>query len=382
MSRRAGAVAAFGLSLSLIAFALMADFLWGAGWAALKSPGSILMFGAPFVVVGLIIGVRRPEHRIGWLFAGAGFCSAVQAASSAYADAAFRHGGPHLVGAAYAGNLTQWIFAPAVLLGYTLPFLWFPNGQLLSARWRWVIRIAVASTVAASLANIMDSDPLNNYPHVANPLGVNSTALNVVNVAGLLGYIGALFAAIVSVVLRYRRSRGIERLQMRWFMVGVGGTGVAFIVQLALLAATGDVGVGILFLTILPVCATVAILRYRLFEIDRIVSRTVAYVAVTSLVVVPYVALVLLAGRIDRGSSVTVAALTLFALAALRPVHRRLRRVIDRRFNRQRYDAARTIDAFALRLRDEVDPDVVRSDLLAVTAGAIQPATVSVWVAR
>jgi hypothetical protein len=101
------------------------------------------LFGAPFAVVGLLIGVRRPEHRLGWLFAGAGLCSAVQAGASAYADAAFRAGGPHLPVAAYAGNLTQWIFAPGVLLGYTLPFLWFPEGRLLSPRWRWVAWVAV-----------------------------------------------------------------------------------------------------------------------------------------------------------------------------------------------------------------------------------------------
>lgn len=382
MSRRPAAWALFGLSLSLLMFAFIAPLTLGTGWRALGNPGGIALFAAPFAVVGLLIGVRRPEHRIGWLFAGAGLCSGVQAAASAYADAAFRSGGPHLPAAAYVGNLTQWIFAPAVLLGYTLPFLWFPEGQLLSPRWRWVVRAAVVCTLATSLANILDSDPLNNYPHVANPLGVTATALNAVNIAGLLGYVGALFAAIVSAFIRYRRSHGLERLQMRWFMVGVVGTGVAFVVQLALLAATGDVGFGVLLLTILPVCAAVAILRYRLFEIDRIVSRTVAYAAVTGLVVAPYVVLVLLAGRFDRGSEVAVAALTLLALAAPRPVHSRLQRVVDRRFNRERYDAARTIDGFAMRLRDEVDPDVVRADLLAVTAGSIQPATVSLWIAR
>ena len=380
MNRRAVGWSLFAVSVGFLVLAAVIPFVWGAGWSAFKDLGSIALFGSLFVVVGLVINVRRPEHRIGWLFAGAGFFTAVQAASSAYADAAFRPGGHHLPAAAYAGNLTQWIFAPAVLLGYTLPFLWFPDGRLLSARWRWVVRVAIVSTLATCTVNILDSDPLNNYPHVANPLGVTAWALNAVNVAGLLTYIGALFAAIVSVFLRYRRSRGLERLQMRWFMVGVVGTGVAFLVQMGLLAATGDVGVGVVLLTILPLCATIAILRYRLFDIDRIVSRTVSYVTVTGLVVAPYLVLVLLASRVSRGSSVTVAALTLVALAMLRPAHRQLQRVVDRRFNRQRYDAARTIEAFAVRLRDEVDPEVVRSDLLAVTAGAIQPATLSMWL--
>jgi hypothetical protein len=364
----------------LVVVSVVVPFVWGAGAHALSGPMQIPLFGAPFAVVGLLITIRRPEHRIGWAFAGAGLLSAVQSASVAYADAAFRTGGPHLPLAAYVGNLTQWIFAPAVLLGYTLPFLWFPEGRLLSPRWRWAVGTAVAATTIASIANLIDADPLNNYPHVRNPLGVNFAAFGAISAFAILVYVLSLFAAIASSFIRFRRSRGLERLQMRWFMVGVAGTGVAFALQVTLVIVAGDVGPAVLLMMIMPVCAAISILRYRLFDIDRVISRTVTYALVTALLVVPYVVLALFAGRLGHGSSVTVAALTLTMLALLRPVRRRVQARVDKRWNRGRYDAARIIDAFAVRLRDEVDPDVVTDGLLSVAASAMEPSTMSLWV--
>jgi len=381
VNRRVAAWAVFATSVALTVFAAVIPFAWGVSWSALANPVSISLFGAPFAVVGLVVTTRRPDNRIGWAFAFAGVFSAIQTASVSYADAAFRAGGPHLPLAAYAGNLTQWIFAPAVLLGYTLPFLWFPEGRLLSPRWRWAVGTAAAATAVASLANIVDADPLNNYPHVRNPLGLDFAAFGVISALAILVYILSLFVAIASVFVRFRRSQGLERLQMRWFMVGVAGTGVAFALQVTMVIITGDVGPAVLLMTIMPVCAAIAILRYRLFDIDRVISRTVTYALVTATLVAPYVVLALLAGKLAHGSSVTVAALTLVTLALLRPVRRRVQARVDRRFNRDRYDAARTIDAFAVRLRDEVDPDVVTDDLLTVAASAMQPATMSLWVA-
>jgi hypothetical protein len=334
-----------------------------------------------FCLVGLLLTVRKPDNPIGWGFAAAGWFAQLQAASIAWADAGLRPHGTHLPAAALAGNLTQWIFAPGVTLGYTLPFLWFPDGRLLSSRWRPVVRVALAATVLMCAVNIVAPGPLNNYAHVRNPLGVDVPGASLVDVLGMLSYVGALIVAAASVLIRFRRSSGIERLQMRWFLVGVAGSVVAFVAAVVLTLATGDIGPATLLLWALPVCAGVAILRYRLFDIDRVISRTVTYTAVTALVVAPYVALVLVAGDLGSGSGVTVAAATLFALAALRPVRRRVQARVDRRFNRERYDSARTIDAFAVRLRDAVDAAVVRDDLLDVTARVMQPTTVSLWTA-
>ena len=197
----------------------------------------------------------------------------------------------------------------------------------------------------------------------------------------LLAYLGALFAAAVAVIIRYRRSHGIERLQLRWFFIGALGAVVAFALMFVMVMLTGDVGPSVALMSLLPVCAGIAILRYRLFDIDRVISRTVTYVAVTAFVVAPYLLLSVVASRLASGSAIAVAGLTLATLAVLRPVHRSVQRSVDRRFNRERYDAARTIDAFAMRLRDEVDNDVVSTDLLAVATRAMQPASISLWVA-
>jgi hypothetical protein len=373
-------VAATSLSSSLVVATFVVPARGGPHAVNLNA-AQTLAFAVPFIVVGLVIAARRPEHPIGWGFVGSGIFFAVQAAAIAYADAALRPGGADLPAATYAGNLTQWIFAPAVLLGYTLPFLWFPDGRALSPGWRRVAQLSVAMTFVSCVGNIFAAGPLNNYPHVDNPLAVDSSAVTSVGLLAVLVYIGCILAAAVAVVIRYRRSVGIERLQMRWFLVGVVLTGFAFAVQLALLVATGDVGWGVELLFALPVCAGIAILRYRLFDIDRVISRTVTYAGLTALVVAPYLVLAALASRLARGSAFAVAALTLASLAVLRPVHRRLQATVDRRFNRARYDATRTVEAFAAGLRDEVDADAVRADLLAVTARAVEPVSLSLWVA-
>lgn len=381
MSRRVGAVALSAASAVMWALACYFAFVWGSGWSGVGAAAVNGLFGAPFVLLGLLISLRRPQHPIGWSFAFTGLVFAVQSTVNAYADAALTSHGEHLPAALYVGNATQWVFAPGVLLGYTLPFLWFPDGRLLSPRWRWAVRVGLVGTVFMTVMSAIDPGPLTNYPDYQNPLSVAVPAASALTVLGLVIYIGALFAAIASVFLRFRRSVGVERLQMRWFMVGVAGTGVAFALQLLSMALTGDVGVAVLLLGVLPVCATIAILRYRLFDIDRVVSRSVTYAVVTALLVAPYIVLTVAASRLARGSDIAVAALTLATLALLRPVRRRVQARVDRRFNRQRYDAGRTIDAFAGRLRDEVDPDSVRQDLVAVTVAAMQPSVVSLWVA-
>lgn len=355
---------------------------WGAGWRDIAGTLGGELFGLPFLLVGLVITVRRPRHPIGWGFASAGLFFSLQLVADAYADAGLHHHAG-LPAAAYVGNVTQWIFAPAITLGYTLPFLWFPEGKLLSPRWRWVARIGVVGTLVMVAVNVMAPGPLNNYPSVRNPLGVGLAGTAAIEIFGFLTYIGAMFAAALSIVLRYRRSTGFERLQMRWLMVGVAGAVVSLAAQLVFALVTGDVGPSVLLLGVLPVCAGIAILRYRLFDIDRVVSRAVSYLLVTGWLAGVYVGCIALAEAVlpVGSSSVTVAASTLAVAALFQPVRRRVQRAVDHRFNRARYDAARTVEAFAGRLRDEVDPDVVTGDLLEVTRRAVQPSSVSVWVA-
>ena len=381
MTRRAGALALFGLSLCFLVVCAVVPIVWGSGASGLKDAllgtGS---FGIPFILVGLVLTWRRPEHPIGWGFAAAGAFFTLQAASTAYADAGL-NAGRDLPGAFAAANLTQWIFVPGIYFGFTMVFLRFPDGAEINARWRRVDVAGAVSAVVMSITSALASGPLQNYKQFDNPIGVGGSVIGAVQFLALLAYIGALFAAAAAVVIRFRRSQGVERLQMRWFCVGAIGTIAAFALMLSMVVLTGDVGPTALLTSLLPICAGIAILRYRLFDIDRVISRTVAYVVVTAVVVAPYLVLSVVASRLGKGSALAVAALTLLTLAALRPVHRRVQRGVDRRFNRERYDAARTIDAFASRLRDEVDPDVVQADLIGVTASAVQPSAISLWVA-
>jgi hypothetical protein len=382
MTRRVGAVGLFALSMACLVMCTVVPLVWGSGAGGLKNAllgtGS---FALPFVLVGLVITLRRPEHPIGWGFAAAGLCSSIQAASVAYADASL-HAGAHLPGDLLAANLTQWIFAPGIYLGFTMVFLRFPNGDLLGPRWRRVARLGIVSAAAISAVNALAPGPLNNYPQFDNPIGLAIPGLTALQFLSLFAYVATLFAAAAAVVIRYRRAVGIERLQMRWFLVGVIGAVIDFALMVLMTMLTGDVGPAVLLMSLLPICAGIAILRYRLFDIDRIVSRAVGYLLITGLLVGVYVGCIAVTDVVlPVGSSFGVAAATLAAAALFQPVRRRVQRVVDHRFNRSQYDAARTVDAFAVRLRDEVDPDVVRHDLLDVTARAIEPSSISLWVA-
>jgi hypothetical protein len=200
-------------------------------------------------------------------------------------------------------------------------------------------------------------------------------------VAALAGYTGlvlwfaSMLAALVSLVLRFRASRGTERQQLRWVAAGATGAVAGLVVGIA--------GVVVTYFAVLclPVGVAVAVLRYRLWDLDRLVSRTVTYAAVTALLVVPYLLILPAATRLAGGSgSLAVAAATLAAAALFQPVRRRVQGLVDRRFNRRRYDAARTVDGFALRLRDQVDLDVLHGELLAVVDQTMQPTQASLWL--
>jgi hypothetical protein len=190
-------------------------------------------------------------------------------------------------------------------------------------------------------------------------------------------------------VLRFRASRGVERQQMRWVAAGAAGAvallllGVPGGLELLPSAAANTVLSNLVYPALLcpPVAIGVAVLRYRLWELDRLVSRTVTYAVVTALLVLPYLVIVPAAGRLAQGAgSLAVAAATLAAAAAFAPLRRRVQGLVDRRFNRRRYDAARTVDRFAVRLRDQVDLDALRAEFLAVVDQTVQPTQVSLWL--
>ena len=339
-----------------------------------------------FATVGLVVALRRPGNPIGWLYGAAGLAWAYTLPVEPWLDQLIREHRPLPLVAqvvAAAGTLG---WAPAIALGVTLPALLLPNGRLRSRRWRLVVASSVTGAVLVILAGSLSPGPVEELG-IDNPLGLAGTAGDVAAVLTVVGVVLhwlSLPPAAVCVVLRFRSSRGIERQQMRWVAAGAAGA-----VGGLLVALPSGLGIAPNWISHIvapallcpPVAIGVAVLRYRLWDLDRLISRTVTYAVVTALLVVPYLLVVPAASRLAEGSgSLAVAAATLTVAALFQPLRRRVQDLVDRRFNRRRYDAARTLDGFAARLRDQVDLDALRGELLAVVDQTMQPTRASLWL--
>ena len=351
---------------------------------------------APFGVIGFLVAYRAPGNRLGWIFLGLAGSMAMAEDASFYVVACYRlrHGGLPF---GWVALLAQPNWSVAIVL-VGLAFLLFPDGHLPSPRLRWVLWTflavgavwmigAFSFTVGAITRHDIHVDPSGNLQVLAHPTGsaawwgaVQNAVFLALAVCGLVSLAGQ--------AISYRRSSGERRQQLKWLM----GGSVAVLAGLFLSAVLssrpglpgviGHVGL-VLAIFALPMSMGVAILKYRLYDIDRLLSRTLAYAIVTGLLVGVYAGLVLLATEVLRlHTPVAVAAATLAAAALFNPVRRRVQRLVDRRFNRARYDADQTVAAFAARLQDAVELDAVRSDLTGVVQAALEPAHVWVWTAR
>jgi hypothetical protein len=347
---------------------------------------SSLTLGLGLATVGLVLALRRPDNPIGWLYVGAGLVWSLPTPWTPWIDHLASGHLPLPLAAQLAAVPAQFVWAPAIALGVTLPALLLPDGRLRSPAWRVVVASSATAAALTLLGGSLAPGPLDRPP-IDNPFGlagVAGTAARIVALIGVALLWASLPPAAVCVVLRFRASRGVERQQLRWVTVGAAG-GVAGLV----LAATGGIGLlpaeletfGFLGLLSPPVGIAVAVLRYRLWELDRLVSRTVTYALVTSVVVVPYLLIVPAVTRLAQGAgSLAVAAATLAAVAVFQPLRRRVQDAVDRRFARRRYDAARTIEAFTVRLRQQIDLNGLVGELLAVVDQTVQPTQVSLWL--
>ena len=354
-----------------------------------------LAFPLGFATIGLVMTLRRPANPIGWLYAAAGLAWSWGIPFGPWITQLIRDHRPLPLAAQLVAVVGDFGWAPAIALGVTLPALLLPDGRLRSRRWRVVVATSVAGVVLALVAGSLIPGPLENQPvgnQIDNPFGLAGpagTVATVVAVIGVLLHWASLPAAAVCVLLRFRASGGVERQQMRWVAAGAAGA-----VAGLLLAAPGGLGLlpnalsnnavtSLIYPALLcpPVAIAVAVLRYRLWDLDRLVSRTVTYSLVTGLLVVPYLLVVPAATRLagDAGS-LAVAGATLTVAAAFQPLRRRVQQAVDRRFNRRRYDAARTIAAFAARLREQVDLDALSAELLAVVDQTMQPTQATLWL--
>ena len=349
-----------------------------------------LVIGVPCAAVGALVARRQPWNPIGWLFLVIAVCLFLGTGGGDYAYLGYRVG-HHLPLGPVAVVLDQ-VWGPGLELLLVVVLL-FPDGRLPSRFWRWALRaygvlyLALLAAHAAATADALIGHPIRvdssgGLSAVDNPAGWFKTVQNPLTA----GLIVLSVSFIGRQVLSWRRSSGERRQQLKWLASGAATS------LLSVVLATSGAGLPGTFLqwvsglawfgiAALPLSIGVAILKYRLYEIDRIISRTLAYAIVTGLLIGVYAGLVLLATHVLAFQTpVAVAGSTLAAAALFTPVRRRVQRIVDRRFNRARYDADRTVAAFAGRLQDAVDLDTVTADLTGVVRTALEPAHMSLWI--
>ncbi len=339
-----------------------------------------------FATVGLVLALRRPGNPIGWLYGAAGLTWAYTVPVQPWIDQLAREHRPLPLVAQVVAATGDLSWAPAIALGITLPALLLPNGRLRSRRWRLVVVTSVTGAALATVAGPFSPGPLEEMG-IDNPFGLAGPAGDIaaaLTIAGVLLHWWSLPPAAVCVVLRFRSSRRAERQQMRWVAAGAAGAVAGLLVALpsGLGFAPGWIS-SIIFPALLcpPLAIGVAVLRYRLYDLDRIISRTLTYGLLTVLLGGGYAVVALALGQLlGRGSSLVVAAATLAVVAAFSPLRRRVQALVDRRFNRRRYDATRTVEGFSARLRDQVDLDALHTELLAVVDQTMQPTRASLWL--
>jgi hypothetical protein len=349
------------------------------GWTFSGVSGQVVNMAVP--VAGFVLASRRPENRIGWLFLVAGLGLGLSGFSGAYAlHALVAHPGslPAVRALAWLGNWV-WVISVAML---AFLFLLFPTGYVRSPRWRLAAWFTGGAFALAAVCMVIAAS--SDWAHPFTLSGQASPGGLTVVLYGIAVVLisAALLVTVVALVVRFAKSSGEERLQLKWCAAAALVLVVVFVASIWVTSAAVNVLQSLAFLSLWTAIA-VAVLKYRLYDIDRIISRTLAYAIVTSLLVGVYAGLVLLATQVFRfHSTVAVAASTLAAAALFNPLRRRVQQVVDRRFNRARYDAEQTVAAFTARLKDTVDLNSVRDDLATVVDQALEPAHVSVWISR
>jgi hypothetical protein len=345
-----------------------------------------------FSVVGALIASHRPENPIGWIFLAVGFFYGLLTAGEQYAVYALLTNRGALPLGAEASWLMQWIWAPGLgLILVFLPLL-FPNGHPPSRRWRWVAWLGGLSIglicVPASIVLWPERGPALVGPEGTAEEGTSHALFVVVDLVALPMMLLAGIGAVISLLVRFRRARGDERQQIKWFAAAAALTLVWYLVFGQ--STRGLPGVivalaSLLILQTIPVATGIAILRYRLYDIDLLINRTLVYGSLTAMLAAVYLSSVALLQYIFRAltgqwSTFAVVASTLVIAALFNPLRRRIQSFIDRCFYRSKYDAAKTLDAFSAKLRNETDLEALGDDLVGVVRETMQPAHVSLWL--
>jgi hypothetical protein len=338
--------------------------------------------------VGAVLARRRPRHPVGWLLLAIGLSQQFSNLATDYVHYGVMVRPDGLPAATYlTGFYNSGTIVMVACVGFVM--LLTPTGSLPSPRWRWWARVAVAATVVLVLSAALTPHPLEpEDPAFQSPLAAPPALSDLLAVAGITGVVTLLVGLLVaagSLVVRFRRARGLERQQLRWLALAAALSAAALLAAVAVAVLGAPLGVVLIAagisVALLPLATGAAILRYRLYDLDRIISRTLAYGLLTVLLGSGYAAVVLGLGRLlGRDSGLIVAAATLAVAALFQPLRRRIQSVVDRRFNRRRYDAAQTIAAFSAHLRDEIDLATLTGELLTVVDQTMQPTQASLWL--
>jgi hypothetical protein len=354
---------------------------------------AMIALSAVYASVGAVVAGRLPRNPIGWIFLAIGLALALVGAAYGYADHAI-YGGADLPLARQAAWLANWLFILPVFIGPCAALFLFPTGRPPSKRWRpaaWFV-VGLAPFVASWSA--VEPGEMQSFPGVENPYGLSGGAGSVVeamNAAGEAVFAPLLFLiALASIVVRYRRGGAHERLQIKWVAYAAAVMVVCFVASFVVGEVVPTWASDTLFVLgfaafgAIPVAAGIAILRHRLYEIDLVINRTLVYGALTAVLASAYVGLVLLLGLVlsplTSGSDLAIALSTLAVATLFVPVRSRVQALVDRRFYRRKYDAARTLERFGARLRSQTDLEALRAELTGAVAETMQPAHVSLWL--
>ncbi len=378
------------LTWCLVALAvtlLVSSVVISAAGSGVSLSGIIWAIALVFAGVGSLIATRHPGNAIGWIFLSVAVTAGLAEVAHAYADYwVGGNGGSEALAkaAAWYGDLS-WI--PFIVVPATFLLLLFPDGRLLTPRWRPIAWCAALGIAGNFVTTGLTAGPLEDYPQLMNPYGVTSSVLDPLTGLSFLALIVGIGGSAVSLILRFRRASGEERVQIKWLALAGAIVAVIFPIALVLYDVWGEAvsWVAIMLSVLaLPVATGVAILRYRLYDIDVVINRTLVYGTLTVILAGTYLGSVLLLQLLLNGltgdSGLAVAASTLAVAALFRPARTRVQGVVDRRFYRRKYDAAKTLEGFSTRLRDEVDLSALDAELRGVVAETMQPAHVSLWL--
>ncbi len=340
-----------------------------------------------FSVVGAIVASRQPRNAIGWIFCGIGLVVSLNSLTGGYAE--YRLSGGSSPGslaetAAWfaSWSWTLWLYVPTTFL-----LLLFPDGRLPSPRWRPVAWCAALGVIGFVAGYALKAGPLEEFPRITNPYGVDSPVLEAVAIVGTILAAASMVASAVSLIVRMRRAGRVERQQIKWLAYGgavvVGAVFVSGVISIwSVDVAIAVIGFGLLGV---PIFTGVAIARHRLYDIDIVINRTLVYGSLTAMLVVLYFGIIVLLQRVfvvftGQESTLAVVASTLLIAALFNPLRGRIQSFIDRRFYRRKYDARKTLEAFSSKLRDETDLDALAKELVGVVTDTMQPAHVSLWL--